>query len=84
MIHLTKILKQHGSRILFKDASLQVPAGTRIGLVGANGAGKTTLFNLITGKEVADSGEIASSKKIKIGYFSQDVGEMAGCSALLK
>jgi ATP-binding cassette subfamily F protein 3 len=59
-----------------------VPAGTRTGLVGANGAGKTTLFRLITGKETVDSGEIASSKKINIGYFSQDVGEMAGCSAL--
>ncbi|ACN17619.1 ABC-type transporter, ATP-binding protein [Desulforapulum autotrophicum HRM2] len=82
MIHLTKISKQHGARILFKDASFQVPAGTKTGLVGANGSGKTTLFNLITGKEVVDSGEIASSKKIKIGYFSQDVGEMAGCSAL--
>ncbi len=82
MIHLTKISKQHGSRVLFKDASLQVPAGTRIGLVGANGAGKTTLFHLITGKETADSGEITCSKKISIGYFSQDVGDMAGCSAL--
>lgn len=82
MIHLTKISKQHGSQILFSNASLQILPGTRIGLVGANGTGKTTIFRLITGEEEADGGEISCAKKIKIGYFSQDVGEMTGASAL--
>jgi ATP-binding cassette subfamily F protein 3 len=82
MIHLTKISKQHGSQILFSNASLQILPGTRLGLVGANGTGKTTIFRLITGEEEADSGEISRAKKIKLGYFSQDVGEMAGGSAL--
>ncbi len=84
MIHLTKISKQHGSQILFSTASLQILPGTRIGLVGANGTGKTTIFRLITGEEEADGGEISCAKKIKIGYFSQDVGEMAGGSALVE
>ena len=82
MIHLTNITKQHGDRILFKNASLQITTGSRIGLVGPNGAGKTTIFRLITGKEAADSGDISCRKKINIGYFSQDVGEMSGRSAL--
>jgi len=82
MIHLTNISKQHGSQILFKNASLQILPGTRNGLVGANGTGKTTIFRLITGEEDADEGDISFSKKIKIGYFSQDVGEMSGRSAL--
>jgi ATP-binding cassette subfamily F protein 3 len=82
MIHLTKILKQHGSQIVFSNASLQIIPGKRIGLVGANGTGKTTIFRLIMGEEEADSGEISYSKKIKLGYFSQDVGEMTGVSAL--
>ena len=82
MIHLTNISKQHGSQILFKNASLQILPGTRIGLVGANGTGKTTIFRLITGEEDPDDGEISYSKKIKLGYFSQDVGEMSGKSAL--
>ncbi|SMC85670.1 ATP-binding cassette, subfamily F, member 3 [Desulfocicer vacuolatum DSM 3385] len=82
MIHLTKISKQHGSRILFKNASLQILPGARMGLVGANGAGKTTIFNLITGEEAADEGEISCSKKTKIGYFSQNVGDMEEGSAL--
>jgi len=82
MIHLTNISKQHGSRILFRDASMQILPATRTGLVGPNGAGKTTLFRLITGQEAPDKGEISCGKRTVIGYFSQDVGEMSGRSAL--
>jgi len=82
MIHLTNITKQHGSRVLFKNASLQIPAGSRTGLVGPNGAGKSTIFRLITGEEALDGGDITCGKKTVIGYFSQDVGDMAGRSAL--
>ncbi len=82
MIHLTNITKQHGNRVLFKNASCQILPGSRAGLVGPNGAGKTTIFRLITGEEALDGGEISCAKKTVIGYFSQDVGEMAGRSAL--
>ncbi len=82
MIHLTNISKQYGSQVLLKNANIQILAGTRSGLVGANGTGKTTIFHLITGEEDADDGDISFSKKIKIGYFSQNVGEMSGRSVL--
>ncbi len=82
MIHLTDISKQHGSRVLFKNASFQILPGSRTGLVGPNGAGKSTIFRLITGEEAVDGGEISCGKKTVIGYFSQDVGEMTGRSAL--
>ncbi len=82
MVHLNNIGKQYGSQILFTSASLQIPRGTCTGLVGPNGAGKTTIFRLIVGEEEPDKGDIITSKQTKIGYFSQDVGEMAGRSAL--
>ncbi|MDO9042005.1 MAG: ABC-F family ATP-binding cassette domain-containing protein [Desulfocapsaceae bacterium] len=82
MIHLTNITKQHGSQILFQEASLQILASSRAGLVGPNGAGKSTIFRLITREEEADKGEISCAKKTVIGYFSQDVSEMAGRTAL--
>lgn len=82
MIHLTDITKQHGNRVLFKNASFQILPGSRTGLVGPNGAGKSTIFRLITGEEAVDAGEINCGKKTVIGYFSQDVGEMSGRSAL--
>jgi ATP-binding cassette subfamily F protein 3 len=68
--------------VLFQNASVQILPGSRNGLVGANGAGKTTLFRLITGEEHADAGDISCNKKTVIGYFSQDVDEMSGRSAL--
>jgi len=82
MVHLTNITRQHGNRILFQNASFQITPGSRSGLVGPNGAGKSTIFRLITGEEQLDGGEISCSKKTVIGYFSQDVGDMAGRSAL--
>jgi ATP-binding cassette, subfamily F, member 3 len=82
MIHLSNISKQHGSQILFREASFQILPGSRSGLVGPNGAGKTSLFRIITGEEEVDAGEITSAKKTTIGYFSQDVGDMCGRSAL--
>jgi ATP-binding cassette subfamily F protein 3 len=82
MIHLTNITRQHGSRVLFQNASFQILPGSRAGLVGPNGAGKSTIFRLITGEETLDAGEISCSKKTVIGYFSQEVGDMAGRSAL--
>jgi len=82
MIHLTNITKQHGSQLLFQDASLQILASSRVGLVGPNGAGKSTIFRLIVREEEPDKGDISCAKKTVIGYFSQDVGDMAGRSAL--
>src|SRR6056297_907289 len=82
MIHLTNITKQHGNRVLFKNASCQILPNSRSGLVGPNGAGKSTIFRLITGEEALDGGDITCSKKTVIGYFSQEVGDMAGHSAL--
>ncbi len=82
MIHLTNISKQYGTRVLFKDASFQVRPGDKIGLVGPNGAGKTTVFRLIMKEEGVDEGDINIADKLIIGYFSQDVGEMRGRSAL--
>jgi len=84
MIHLTGITRQHGSQILFAHASLQILPNSRTGLVGPNGAGKTTIFRLITGEEEPDKGEISCAKKTAIGYFSQDVDEMRGRSALVE
>ena len=82
MIHLSNITKQHGSQVLFREASFQILPGTRSGLVGPNGAGKTSLFRIIVGEEEVDAGEITLAKKTTIGYFSQDIGDMAGRSAL--
>jgi ATPase subunit of ABC transporter with duplicated ATPase domains len=82
MIRLDNISKQLGHQILFIEASMVLLKGEKAGLVGPNGAGKTTLFRLITGEEQPDEGQVAADRGITIGYFSQDVGEMSGKSAV--
>ena len=82
MIRLENIGKQNGSQILFIEASAALQKGEKIGLVGPNGAGKTTLFRMITGQELPDEGQVAVDRGVTIGYFSQDVGEMSGRSAV--
>ena len=82
MIRLENISKQNGHQILFIEASASLLRGEKIGLVGPNGAGKTTLFRMIAGEEVPDDGQVSTDRGISIGYFSQDVGEMSGRSAL--
>lgn len=78
MIRLESIGKQNGKQIVFIDASATLLKGEKIGLVGPNGAGKTTLFRMITGEEQPDEGQVSVDRGTTIGYFSQDVGEMAG------
>jgi ATPase subunit of ABC transporter with duplicated ATPase domains len=78
MIALSGVAKQYGRQVLFVDASFQLNAGEKIGLVGPNGSGKTTIFRLITGEEHADDGDVSVPKKLSIGYFRQEIDEMAG------
>ncbi len=82
MIHLDSISKQNGHQILFIEASAAFHKGEKVGLVGPNGAGKSTLFRLITGRDEPDEGQVSVPRGTTIGYFSQDVGEMAGRSAV--
>ena len=82
MIVLDSVSKQHGSQILFLDASLSVFRGEKVGLVGPNGSGKSTIFRMIVGEEPPDSGQVAVERGVAIGYFSQDVGEMSGRTVL--
>jgi ATPase subunit of ABC transporter with duplicated ATPase domains len=82
VISFSRISKQYGRQVLFVDTSFQLNPGEKIGLVGPNGAGKTTLFRMIVGEESPDEGDVSVPKKLSIGYFRQDVEEMAGRSVL--
>lgn len=71
-----------GGVTLYKSAGFQIYPAEKIGLVGPNGAGKTTLFRMIVGEVPADEGIITVQNNTRISYFSQNVGEMSGRTAL--
>ncbi|WP_419900842.1 ABC-F family ATP-binding cassette domain-containing protein [Roseomonas sp. USHLN139] len=82
MIRLDNISKQNGQQLLFIEASAALQKGEKVGLVGPNGAGKSTLFRMLTGRDEPDEGLVLVDRGVTIGFFSQDVGEMAGRSAV--
>ena len=65
------IAKSYGGNLIFKDVSLEILEGSRIGLVGRNGGGKTTLMKLLANQETVDEGVIHWKKGLKIGYLEQ-------------
>jgi ATP-binding cassette subfamily F protein 3 len=82
MVNLSHIRVAFGERIIFNDEDFLLRPGDKVGLVGPNGAGKTTLFKVICGIEKPDAGTVSMDPGTVVGYFSQEVGEMSGRSAL--
>ena len=58
---------------LFKDITVQINRGEKIGLAGKNGAGKSTMLKLISGREKPSEGKIHTPKDTTIGYLTQDI-----------
>jgi ATPase subunit of ABC transporter with duplicated ATPase domains len=82
VIAFSSVSKQYGGQILFVDASFQINPGEKVGLVGPNGAGKSTVFRMLAGEEQADDGAIERPRKLSLGFFRQDVGDLRGRSIL--
>ncbi len=82
MVNLSNIRVAFGERVIFSGGNMLLRPGDRVGLVGPNGAGKTTLFRVICGIEKPDEGTVSMDPGTVVGYFSQEVGEMTGRSAL--
>lgn len=70
--HPAKYLNSIWKKILFKDISVTIGAGDRIGLVGPNGAGKSTLLKVLNGTEELNSGHVIAAHQASIGYLPQD------------
>ena len=67
---------------LFSGITFQLRAGDRVGLVGKNGAGKSTLLKILSGEQEYDGGQIASDKKVSIGFLKQDIDFVKGRTVL--
>jgi ATP-binding cassette subfamily F protein uup len=72
ILNAQSVTKQFGATPLFRDISITVEDGDRIGLIGPNGAGKSTLLALLAGQVEPDSGELAVRKRARAAYVPQD------------
>jgi putative ABC transport system ATP-binding protein len=90
MIHIDKLSKSFGEKVLFSEFCLDIPTGEFLVFSGGSGCGKTTLLNMIGALENIDSGEIVvdgidiSIRKNQLDYFGTKVGFIFQNYALLE
>jgi branched-chain amino acid transport system ATP-binding protein len=58
ILKTSKLTKSFGNLIAVNQVELEIHKEEIVGLIGPNGAGKTTFFNLITGLEIPDEGQV--------------------------
>ncbi len=73
MLRINDISYSVAGRTLIDHASVSIPDGHKVGIVGRNGTGKTTLFRLIRGELALESGEISLPSRARIGGVAQEV-----------
>ena len=76
MLSINHLDIRYGEKHLFKDVSVQVYTGNRIGLVGVNGAGKTTLLKIMAGVSATDDGVVTRARSWTVGYLPQESNEI--------
>ena len=81
MLRIDGLIYSIGGRTLFDGATISVPRGHKVGLVGRNGAGKSTLFRLIMGEVEPDAGTISLTRRARIGSVAQEAPD--GSQSLL-
>ncbi len=72
MLHINNLTYRIAGRTLLEDATLVVPEGAKMGLVGRNGTGKTTLFKLLVGDIGPESGTASIRKGARVGQVAQE------------
>ena len=70
-LQVDQLTKTYGERILFRDISFGLQQGQKTALVAKNGAGKSTLLRILTGREVADSGNVVFRNGLSVAYLDQ-------------
>lgn len=66
------ISKSYGSRQLFKEISLGIFKGDKIGIIGPNGSGKSTFLKILAGIEAPDEGAVVGNRMLRVGYVAQE------------
>ena len=71
LLTVENLTKSFGDKLLFEDISFGINAGQKTALIARNGYGKSTLLNILTGKELQDSGKVTFRGDVKMAYLPQ-------------
>ena len=72
MLHINDLTYRIEGRVLIDGATVGLPTGHKVGLVGRNGVGKTTLLKIISGDLAPDAGSITVPRSARIGHVAQE------------
>ena len=73
MIRLANLSYHLPQGFLYRNISLFIDRGDKIGLTGKNGVGKSTLLRLLAGEITPSEGSVIAEKNISVGYLTQDI-----------
>ena len=66
MLEIKNCCKAFGSQTVLQNVSLNIPAGSIIGVSGASGIGKSTLAKILCGVMPPDAGEVSLDGKLLV------------------
>ena len=72
MLHINDLTYRIEGRPILEQATVAIPSGHKVGLVGRNGAGKTTLLRLLKGEISPDDGSISIPRNARLGHVAQE------------
>ena len=72
LLNTQGLAKSYGAAFLFRNVSLSIQEGDRVGLIGPNGAGKSTLLAILAQRREPDAGEVAVRKGTRLAYLPQE------------
>ncbi|MBO7489029.1 MAG: ABC-F family ATP-binding cassette domain-containing protein [Bacteroidales bacterium] len=72
LLTVENLTKSYGDKMLFEDISFGITSGQKTALIARNGYGKSTLLNILTGKELPDSGMVTFRGDVKMAYLPQN------------
>jgi ATP-binding cassette subfamily F protein 3 len=72
MLQITNLTFNAWGRQFLDDASVSLPPGSKVGLVGRNGIGKSTLFKIVLGELAGNGDEVSLPKTARVASVDQE------------